>query len=338
MSGLVGRIRREPDVPALDGRDLSWLVERYLVTLRQALDEQATVDGYGFKLAWFTRWWETFGPERDWLLRPDDLLVFQRWLKSAISERTGKPLSFHSRNDVLRRLRAMFRWAHARQYTTQDYGAWVPKADGGPPVRRAARVEMLLRLLEAAGAGPHPGRDRAILGMLIGMGLRRAEVAGLNVEDVVIEADQSGYVTVLGKRTRANPTGRRAAAFDAATGHLLVAYLDASQVTAGPLFCSRRGVRLTSQGLYKAVKRAIRAAGLEGQIVGPHDLRRAFATFYARERPGTTSADLLRRQLGHASYSQTSQYSLLEVDDIRADLVSPLADLGPGVGVGHCLT
>ena len=328
MSGLVGRIRREPEGPALDGRDLAWLVERYLIALRQSQDEQATVDGYGYKLAWFVRWWEEFGAARGWLLRPDDLIEFQRWLKAAISEKTGEPLSFHSRNDVLRRLRSMFRWAHERQYTTEDYGAWVPKADGGPPVRRAARVEMLLRLLEAAGAGPHPGRDRAILAMLIGMGLRRAEVAGLNVEDVVVEADLSGYVTVVGKRTRANPTGTRAAAFDSATGRLVVAHLDASGLTTGPLFCSRRGVRLSNQGLYKAVKRAIQAAGLASQIVGPHDLRRAFATHYARERKGAGSADLLRRQLGHAHYSQTSQYSLLEVDDIREDLVSPLARMG----------
>ena len=56
-----------------------------------------------------------------------------------------------------------------------------------------------------------------------------------------------------------------------------------------------------------------------------HDLRRAFTTYYARNRRGSDSADRLRRQLGHASYNQTADYALLDVDDIRKDLISPVS-------------
>jgi site-specific recombinase XerD len=91
------------------------------------------------------------------------------------------------------------------------------------------------------------------------------------------------------------------------------------------LFIGQRGKRLTGQGVYKVVKTAIAEAHLQNQIIGPHDLRRAFATYYRRNRGDKQSADLLRRQLGHAGYAQTDEYTLLEVDDIRLDLVSPVA-------------
>lgn len=161
--------------------------------------------------------------------------------------------------------------------------------------------------------------------MLMGMGLRRAELSSLNIEDVVVMPDYSGQANLVGKRTKANADGKRAAAFDSATGEILVAYLKTIKHTSGPLFRGKHWKygRLTGQGVYGVVKKAIARAALAAQIVGPHDLRRAFATYYRRNRK--SSGDLIRRQLGHASYTQTDEYTLLEVDDIRLDIVSPIA-------------
>ncbi len=320
----IGRIRREPDTAGLDARDLDWLLERFLLDRRGVIDG-ATVDGYAFKLAWFRAWWQQVGPGCDWILTRETLLAFERYLRGVTSPRTGRPLAYHTRKDVLRRLREALRWAQAVGYLDRSYAAWVPPAQGGAPVRRAARVEALWRLMEAAAQSPYPARDRTILALMIGMGLRRGEVAALNVEDLVVEADQSGEATVHGKRTKANPTGIRLAAFDAATGRYVVAYLDACGYAAGPLFRAPGGSRLTPVGVYKAVKRAIRLAGLQDSIQGCHDLRRAFATHWAREHKGERAADLLRRQLGHASFQMTTHYLLTEVDDIREEIVSPLA-------------
>lgn len=321
----LGSIYRAPRTPLLDGTHLNWLITQYIGWQRARLDQQRTVDGYAYQLAWFVDWWQTQGPARAWRLCPDDLALFERHLRTVISARTRRPLTYNTRATILKRLREALRWALAHGYVDRDYTGWVPKADGGPPKRKAAAIGALCRLLDIAGGGRDPHRDRAILAMLMGMGLRRAELSGLDIDDVVVEADHSGYAAVVGKRTRANPTGAREAAFDCATGHILVAYLDDDGRTHGPLFVGQRGDRLTGQGIYKVVKKLVAAAGLEGQIVGPHDLRRAFATHYRRNRPDKASGDLLRRQLGHASYSQTDEYTLLDIDDIRADLVSPLA-------------
>src|SRR4030095_9355389 len=318
-------IRREPSIPTLHALDLNWLITQSLSWQRTIANQQATVDCYACKLRWFTEWWEVTGPTKDWLLHQSDLEAFEHYLREATSSRTKRRLSWHSRNDVLRRLREMFHWAAHRDYTERDYAEWIPKADGGPPKRRAAGVTALVRLLDEAGDSATGSRDRAMLAMFIGMGLRRGEVVNLNVEDVVIEADHSGYAHVHGKRTKANASGERDAAFDAATGRIVASYLDATRYSHGPLFRGPSNRRLSAQGVYRRVKTIIERAGLAEQIIACHDLRRAFTTYYARNRRGNDSADRLRRQLGHASYSQTADYALLDVDDIRKDLVSPVA-------------
>lgn len=320
----IASIRRSPSVPTLQARDLTWLISQYLSWQRTQLDNQMTVDNYACKLRWFADWWDTEGPRQEWLLHQADLERFERFLRSAISPRTKRPLSWHSRNDVVRRLREMFHWACLKHHTERDYAEWVPNADGGPPRRRAASVMALMRLLGEAGNSPQAPRDRAIVAMMMGMGLRRIEIVNLNVEDVVIEGDLSGYAHVVGKSTRANDSGKREAAFDAATGRIISAHLDAVDYAKGALFRTTLGTRMNGQAVYRATKRLIEAAGLQEEIQACHDLRRAFTTFVARNRRGTDGADRLRRQLGHASYSQTAEYALLDVEDLRVDFISPL--------------
>lgn len=329
-----GVIRRTPSVPTLQAADLVWLIGQYIGWCRTQLDNQSTVDCYACKLRWFTDWWRDIGPRHDWLLHQADLEHFERHLRTVVSLRTKRKLSWHSRNDVLRRLREMFHWAKRKDYTDRDYADWVPRADGGPPKRRAAGITALIRLLAEAGNTREAARDRAMIAMMMGMGLRRIEIANLNVEDVVIEADGSGYAHVHGKRTKANESGERDAAFDAATGSVIIRHLDFAGYERGPLFRNNRDERLSTQGVYRATKRVIQAAGLEDQIQACHDLRRAFTTFAARNRRGTDAADRLRRQLGHASYSQTADYALLDVNDIRADFVSPLGIMPASVTAG----
>lgn len=318
-------IERAPKVPALDARHLNWLIAHYLAACRTRLDSSTSADSYTYQLQWFVAWWEAQGPPRDWLLRQDDFAQFERYLRSAASPRTKRKLTYHTRLTIIKRLKEMFRWAYENGYVERDYRKWIPPAEGGPPKRNAATIAQLRLLLEVAGDGHKPLRNRAILAMLMGMGLRRGEAASLNVEDVVVYADRSGYARVVGKRTKANRTGEREAAFDSATGMVIVAYLDQMGRTSGPLFEGDAGRRISGDGIYVMLKKVITAAHLEAIISGPHDLRRAFATHYRRNRTGKASADLLQRQLGHASYSTTTEYTLLDVDDIRADLISPLA-------------
>lgn len=322
-----GRIRRKPALSTLDGADLDWLLDVYVEACRVRLREPTTADGYAFKLAWFRKWWLLVGPNQQWQLHRADLVQFEQWLRDVRSERTKRLLAYNTRNDVMRRLREAFNWAFREGYTDRNYAGWVPRVEGSPTKRRAATVEDLQRLMDAAARSHFAARDRAILAMLMGAGLRRAEAARLDVGDVVLDADGSGTAHVVGKRTKARADGERDVAIDTASGVIVRLYMDASGLVDGPLFRGRGGKRLTAMGIYKIVKRLIADAGLEDRIQACHDLRRAFTTWYLRmnRNGGTFNARLLQEQLGHSSFNTTAQYLLPDVEDIRESMVSPVS-------------
>lgn len=322
----IGKINLRPRQQSLDGTHLNWLIRQWVKSISVRVSAK-TASGYRSRVEWFCEWWQRNGGAKEWLLTQQDLLDFEVELRRMISPTTGEPLAYHTRRDVLRRLRQALHWAWTKHYTEFDYSQWVPQPEGGPPLRRAANVEQLIRLMDAAAHSPYPTRDRAILALMIGMGLRASEVTNLNIEDVTIHADQSGYARILGKRTRANPSGKRDAALDAATGRFVVAHLDSSAASNAPLFRNgRNGKRLAYMTIYRITKLAIAAAGLSNVIQACHDLRRAFCTYYLRNNHGDQAADTVRRQLGHASFAQTSDYNLMDVEDLRQNMISPLAE------------
>lgn len=309
--------------PELDGSHLEELIDLWLEEIAETT-APTTAAGYRQKTDHFVHWWRTAGPAAGWRIDRRRLADFGRHL-SATPTRHGRPPSYHQQNDVLRRLRQMFRWAYEQRYTAIDHGPWLPAPQGEPPKRTAASLADLAALMEAAGRSATPGRDRALLAVLIGTGARRAEAASIQIETIQIAADGSGIAVVTGKRTKANRDGRRAVAFDRSTGRYIIDLLDQENRTAGPLF-QTDGRAMSNQAVHRAVKRAIERAGLEKKINGSHDLRRAFATHLARAAAAdpTITSDLIRRQMGHTSYTMTTAYSLLEPEDIRDALHSPI--------------
>ncbi|MBX3014832.1 MAG: site-specific integrase [Caldilineaceae bacterium] len=194
-------------------------------------------------------------------------------------------------------------------------------------MRVAAPLDYLRRLMDATDKSAFPKRDRAILAILLGTGVRRAECASIKVEWVRINADGSGELQVEAKRVANREVHMRTVAFDSATGQYIRAQLDSLWRTSGPLFPSQsvRKEGLAPIGIYRVVKKLIKLAGLEDEIQGPHDLRRYFATYYSRHRRGEIHGQLLSRQLGHSTYRMTAHYTLQDVEDIRETMISPFA-------------
>jgi integrase/recombinase XerC len=164
-------------------------------------------------------------------------------------------------------------------------------------------------LVEAPAAlqGPLAVRDRAILELLYGGGLRVAELVGLDVGDVDLA---QRLARVLGKRRKERivPFGQPAAA-------ALAAWLDAGRpaLAAGPdapgagaaLFLNHRGGRLTTRSVARRLDRWVLEAALP-RHVHPHVLRHTFATHLL-----SNGADLrgIQELLGHASLSTTQRYT-----------------------------
>jgi site-specific recombinase XerD len=316
-------IRLDPERPSLDARNLDALIDLWLKDRRRRLSAK-TAAGYEEKIKYFREWWQVNGVTVNWQLTEDVLLDFNAHLSARIS-RFGEPLGYHTRHDCLRRLRQMFIWAHGKGYISNDYSYLIPQPEGEAKLRVAAPLDCLRRLIEATAQSPYPTRDRAILAVLLGTGVRRAECASVNVEWVRIDADGSGELQVVAKRVKNRNVHQRRVAFDAATGNHIAAQLDSMVGNHGPLFPSRRGQRLTPIGVYRVVKKLIDLAGLSDQIQGPHDLRRYFATYYSRNRRGENYGHLLSKQLGHSNYRMTTNYSLQDIDDVREVIISPFA-------------
>jgi len=225
----------------------------------------------------------------------------------------------------------MLRWATLEGYIDGIAPAdWVPAAVGDPPVRKAATVGDLEALLSAAASTSQPVRNLAILAVLIGTGIRRTECAGLDVDDVRFDAAGGGVLLIRHPKRTKRGLIMREPAFDLAAGAYLLRWLEGAGLTTGPLFPSRRGGRLSPQGLYKAVRKCWVLADLE--IDQPvHDLRRAFITDWRRRHRGADMDQLLQMQVGHASADQTSQYSLQGSEDVREVHTSPMQAIGTAV-------
>ena len=326
----IDAIQLTPDQPTLDAKNFGPLIDLWLDDCGRLVSAR-TLTGYREKIEYVREWWLTHGPGYNWKLSETAVQDYAHWLSERPS-RFGKPLGYNTRRDALRRLRALFLWAWKKGYVQNNYAKWVPAPTGSAPLRKAPALDALRRLIEAAQRSQYPLRDRAILAVLLGTGVRRAECAGINIEDVQIDADGSGVIAVKAKRVKGREVHARHVAFDVATGAHIRAQVDDLQRsypdrTTGPLFSSTRfdQNRLTVIGIYRVVKKLIGLAGLEDQIEGPHDLRRYFATYYSRHRRGEAYGQLLSKQLGHSTYRMTAHYSLQDVEDIRESMISPFA-------------
>lgn len=148
-------------------------------------------------------------------------------------------------------------------------------------------------------------RDRAILAVFIGSGVRRDEMEHLTVEHIQQREGRWALVDVWGKHHRVRSIPIAAWVYVA-----LRAWLDAAHITSGAIFRAvNRGDRVTSdapmtdQALRNVAKDYLRAMGLP--VVAPHDLRRTFA-YLAYQ--GGAPIEQIQLSLGHASIKTTERY------------------------------
>ncbi|MGH2722276.1 MAG: site-specific tyrosine recombinase XerD [Actinomycetota bacterium] len=172
---------------------------------------------------------------------------------------------------------------------------------------KALPVAEVVRLIEAPDLSSVLGlRDRAMLELLYGCGMRASELTALDRDDVDLE---TRTVRCLGKggKERVVPLGRHARA--AVEAYLVRARpeLAARSVTtrAHPLFLSAAGRRLTRQGLWKIVKTYAERIELPPGVT-PHALRHSCATHML---DGGADIRVVQETLGHARLTTTQVYT-----------------------------
>ena len=172
--------------------------------------------------------------------------------------------------------------------------------------------EAMRRLVESvSGTEPRDLRDRAMLELLYGCGLRVSELCDLTLESL---PDGAELVRCTGKgsKDRIVPIGH--AAGEAITRYLASARgaFDRGNAAERHLFLTRLGRKFTRMGVFKILKQRAAAAGLDASVVSPHVLRHCFASHLLAH-----GADIraIQEMLGHASISTTQVYT--HVDQAR---------------------
>lgn len=181
------------------------------------------------------------------------------------------------------------------------------------PIRRrnlpkALNKQQAEQLLDQDEPTLHAVRDRAVLELLYGAGLRVSEVSGANIPDVDLKECS---IRVLGKGNK-----ERVSFFGDTCRTAILDYMDGHRTQprqGNPLFTSSTGRRLSTGRIREIIKRWAASVGLPSEV-SPHTLRHSFATHLL-----DNGADLktVQQLLGHESLATTQIYTHVSVERLR---------------------
>ncbi len=227
-------------------------------------------------------------------------------LRTFLAAERRRGVSARSQARAASALRTFGRYLVLERLVPASPAAELRGASGPAALPHAPGADDMRILLDAPPADTPLGRrDRAMLEMLYGAGLRVSELVRLRHANVDLDAN---CVRIVGKgdRERIVPLGRPARA-------RLEEYLTlgrpalaaAGRRTRPEIFLSRRGAPLSRQMIWKLLKRYLRTASLDSDV-SPHSLRHAFATHLL---DGGADLRAVQAMLGHADVATTQIYT-----------------------------
>lgn len=209
-------------------------------------------------------------------------------------------------------LRAFFKFMRERKLMSHNpcSGVILPKLEKTLP--KFLTEKQMLELLNSPMIMLESGRldafeawrDRLVMEIIYGGGLRISEATGLDYEDI----DSGGIAKVLGKgnKTRLCPLGQVAM-------KCLENYKTHSPTQSGAILVNAKGIRLGPRQIQLLLKKHLKHAALPNDIT-PHKLRHSYATHMLNN-----GADLrlVQELLGHASLSSTQIYTHVDMNRLK---------------------
>jgi len=288
-------------VPSPSSTELSAAVDGFLAhaSVERGLSPR-TIEAYGRDLARFARFLEREGVARPTGVRREHLTGFAVALEA-------EGLGARSRARAMVATRRWLRHLGTLGALDADPTDGVVHPRFERPLPRTLRPDEIAALIDVIDPSTPLGlRDRAMLEVLYGAGLRVSELISLPLGGY---EHRSGLLRVLGKgrKERIVPVGTPAV-------ETLNAYLEsgrpalakAADDRCDAVFLSRRGTAMTRQNFFLRLRGIARQAGMPSERVSPHVLRHAFATDLLE---GGADLRAVQSMLGHADLSTTQVYT-----------------------------
>lgn len=193
----------------------------------------------------------------------------------------------------------------------------VPRVPRGLP-KALSEAEVTTLIVAVTGHDPAARRDRAILEVLYGTGLRISELVGLSLGDLDVDG---GSLRALGKGSKERVVPLVGMAREAVRDWLAPSGRGALEPEhwarrgdAEAVFLNLRGGRLSRQGAWGVVRRYGRRVGLDDRLT-PHVLRHSCATHLLDHG---ADVRIVQELLGHASISTTQIYTMVSTERLRS--------------------
>ena len=319
-------IRSEEEIaePQASSPPLEGLVDEYLRVLANERGSSAhTLRAYRRELINFAAHMGSRHPAIGSVDQVDHLHI-----RTYLGVQLERGLSKASTARALAAIRSWFKWLARTGHVQQNVASLVATPKLPKHLPRVPSIEQMNRVVDTVDddAASWPARDKAILELLYGCGVRNAELTGLNLSDIHWGNDAI-LVRGKGQKQRLVPLGDAAAqalrAYLAERSARLAAKFSGKAVDTPALFLSLqlRGVgrpggegRLTTRSVGRIVKRLAILRGLSADV-HPHTLRHAFGTHLLEE-----GADLraIQELLGHERLSTTQRYTQLTTAQLEA--------------------
>lgn len=234
-------------------------------------------------------------------------------IRGFLSHLYDKGLSKTSVARALAAVRSLYRWLAQEGVVEQNPAKLVSTPRLPKKLPRVPTIEEINSVLDGKmpEAASFPERDRLLLELLYGCGIRNSELVGINLDDIRMSAEAI-LIRGKGKKERYVPFGGSARAALSAYLPWRQQMLAALKKTTPALLVNQRGGRLTTRSVGRIVKRIAVAKGLSPDV-HPHTLRHAFGTHMLEE-----GADLrsIQELLGHERLATTQRYTQLSVKHV----------------------
>ena len=236
-------------------------------------------------------------------------------LERYLSKRIAEGLSKRSQARLLSALRAFFNWCIEEGDAKENPCDRIDAPKLGKYLPAVLSVEEVDAIISSVDTRTPSGiRNRAILEVLYGCGLRVSECTGLLISHVHLD---EGFVDVVGKgnKQRIIPLGEMAV--EAVRNYLPVRPEPAARSFEDILFLNRNGRPLSRISVFNLVKDQAMAAGIHKEI-SPHTFRHSFATHLIE---GGADLRIVQEMLGHESILTTEIYTHIDSSTWQASVL-----------------